>query len=123
MTSTDRVKAMHDRRRSLPPEELKREQDRSGHGKRNTYNHWFCRCGRCVEANTKRGRKKPRARVRDQKAERAARKKRPDLKQQQDRSGHGNLSTYTYWWCRCDRCRAANTRNQKKNRLQNRKWS
>jgi len=45
------------------------------------------------------------------------RKARPDLKEQQDRSGHGRRHTYVYWFCRCDRCTRANSRNCKLNRL------
>lgn len=47
----------------------------------------------------------------------AERRRRPDLKEQQDRNGHGVRSTYAYWFCRCDRCTDANTRYSKLMRL------
>ena len=45
------------------------------------------------------------------------RRSRPDLKEQQDLSGHGNRFTYTYWFCRCPECRAANMRYCKRNKV------
>lgn len=45
------------------------------------------------------------------------RRERPDLKEQQDLSGHGNRRTYDYWFCRCPKCTAANTRYTKIKRL------
>lgn len=45
------------------------------------------------------------------------RRARPDLAEIQDRSGHGNRSTYTYWFCRCKFCTRANSRYVKYTRL------
>lgn len=41
------------RRRALPPEEIERQRDLAGHGKRSTYAHWFCRCDLCRAENAR----------------------------------------------------------------------
>lgn len=47
----------------------------------------------------------------------ARRRERPDLQQKQDESGHGNRRTYAYWFCRCAKCRRANMRYCKVNKI------
>lgn len=111
-----------ERRRAMPAEQLEAARDAAGHGKRSTYVHWFCRCQKCKAVNNLKATQA--MTLREQRAiARGKRRNRPDLQQQQDRSGHGELKTYTWWFCRCELCCRANTRFQKQSRLRKRQWS